>query len=49
MNRLLRDEELRKFKSKNLLNSNYNQAVRNLAENPRKKEWFMNISIIHQC
>jgi len=40
LNRLLRDEELKKFKSRNIANSNLNQAMRNLAENPqsRKKE-----------
>jgi hypothetical protein len=40
LNRLLRDEELKKFKSRNMLNGNLNQAVRNLADNPmaRKKE-----------
>lgn len=33
LNRLLRDEELKKFKNKNIMNGNYHQAVRNL-ENP---------------
>jgi hypothetical protein len=31
-NRLLRDEEVRKFKSRNLGNAGLNQAVRNLGE-----------------
>lgn len=40
-NRLLRDEELKKFKTKNVGNAGLNQAVRGLAElgAARKKEW----------
>lgn len=38
-NRLLRDEELRKFKSRNVGTAGFNQAVRNLGESVgRKKE-----------
>lgn len=37
LNRLLREEELKKFKSRNLLSHNLNQAMRSLAENPMKK------------
>jgi hypothetical protein len=38
LNRLLRDEELRKFKSKNIMNNNLNQVMRNLAENPQSRK-----------
>ncbi len=37
-NRLLRDEELKKFKTRNLGNVGLNQAVRDLGVG-RKKEW----------
>ena len=35
-NRLLRDEELKKFKAKNVGNAGFNQAVRNLGDLRKK-------------
>ena len=37
LNRLLREEELKKFKSRNANSTNYNQALRNLNDNPLRK------------